>query len=415
MHLEPTSSGERLPAVDALRGFALFGILAVNTLFFSQPSALGTTLGSAGSPDALTHYLVAWLAQTKFYGLFSFLFGLGFAIQMERWEGQGPRRFRRRLLVLLGFGLAHGLLLWMGDILTAYALFGMLLPFFRKAKPRTLLVWVCCLLGLQALGFAAVGGLTWMGQTFAQADMAKGLDAARSQATQSVATAMKAYGVGPYSALFRFRAQELAANYFFCLMLLPHIFSMYLLGLWVWKRQVFQAPDQAATLLQRALVWGLGLGLPLNALIAWWSRHGMVQDLHLSLFGMALNAFAAPLLTFGYVALVLTLLRQATLGRFVGALRWTGRMALTSYLTHSVVMTTVFYFYGGGLFGRLRLHWSLLIALGIALAQIPLSRWWLSRHPMGPAEWLWRRLTYGRFSSRSSHTPEPASQPGSPD
>ncbi len=415
MALTPYPGQDRLHSIDALRGFALFGILAVNTFFFSQPASLVMTLGTAASPDATAHFLVAWLAQSKFYGLFSFLFGLGFAIQMERWDERGPARFRRRLVVLLGFGLAHGLLLWMGDILSFYALSGMLLPLFRKAKPRSLIVWVLCLLGLQALIFVALGGLTWATRTFAPADLARSLEGIRQGAVHDATKAIQAYGSGPYGSLFRTRARELASNYGFCLLLLTHIFSMFLLGLWAWKRRVLQAPAEHSALHSRLLLWGLGLGLPLNALIAWWSRGGMVSGMHLSLFGLSLNALASPLLTFGYIALVLRLYRSPRLSGWVEPLHWSGRMALTNYLIHSLVMTTVFYFYGLGLYGRLRLHWSLLIALGVALAQLPLSRWWLNRHSMGPAEWLWRRLTYGRLNSTCSHSPVRVSQPGSPD
>ena len=135
MQSTPLPGQERLESIDTLRGFALFGIIAVNTIVFAQPTAFGMPLGSTSQPNALTHLLVAWLAQSKFYDLFSFLFGLGFAIQMERWEAQGPGRFRRRLLVLLGFGLLHGLLVWMGDILSIYALAGMPCPGSATPSP----------------------------------------------------------------------------------------------------------------------------------------------------------------------------------------------------------------------------------------------------------------------------------------
>jgi uncharacterized protein len=395
----PLPGQERLESIDMLRGFALFGIIAVNTLFFAQPAAIATTLGYAGQPDALSHFLVAWLAQSKFYGLFSFLFGLGFAIQMERWETRGPGRFRRRLLVLLGFGLLHGLLVWMGDILSIYALAGMALPWFRNAKPRTLIIWAICLLGLGTLAFAAMGGLVWLGPMFAPAEMARTTAGMREQVTKEAAKAIHAYGSGPYATLVAFRARELAQAYGMGLAVLPHIFTMFLLGLWAWKRGVFQNLESSARLRQRMLWLGLVLGLPLNFLAAWMSRGGMVGSLHGAILGVALTLIAAPLLTFGYIALLLRLLESPRWRRFVAPLHWSGRMALTNYLTQSLVMTAIFYFYGLGLYGKLHLHWSLLIALSVALAQVPLSRWWLSRYAMGPAEWLWRRLTYGRVNA----------------
>ncbi len=404
MQPTPLPGRERLESVDVLRGFALFGIIAVNTLFFAQPAAIATTLGYAGQPDALSHFLVAWLAQSKFYGLFSFLFGLGFAIQMERWETRGPGRFRRRLLVLLGFGLLHGLLVWMGDILSIYALAGMALPWFRNVKSRTLIVWAICLLGLGTLAFATMGGLAWLGHLFAPAEMARTAAGMRDQVAKETAKALQVYGSGPYGALFAFRARELAQAYGMALAVLPHIFTMFLLGLWAWKRGMFKHPESSARLRQRMLWLGLCLGLPLNFLAAWMSRGGLVGSLHGAILGAALTLIAAPLLTFGYVALLLRLLDSSRWRRLVEPLRWSGRMALTNYLTQSLVMTTLFYFFGLGLYGKLHLHWSLLIAFSVAAAQVPLSRWWLSRHPMGPTEWLWRRLTYGRFGATEKAT-----------
>ncbi len=398
MQSTPLPVQERLESIDTLRGFALFGIIAVNTIVFAQPAAFGMPLGSASQPNALTHLLVAWLAQCKFYDLFSFLFGLGFAIQMERWETQGPGRFRRRLLVLLGFGLLHGLLVWMGDILSIYALAGMALPWFRNAKPRTLIIWAICLVGLGSLAFAAMGGFAGLGQLFASAEMAHTTAEMNDQVTQEV------YGSGPYAALFTFRARELVHAYRLSIAVLPHIFAMFLLGLWAWKRGVFQNLESSVRLRQRMLWLGLLLGLPLNFFAAWMSLGGMVGSLHGALLGVALTLISAPLLTFGYIALLLRLLESPRWCRFVEPLHWSGRMALTNYLTQSLVMTTIFYFFGLGLYGKLHLHWSLLIALSVALAQVPLSRWWLSRHAMGPAEWLWRRLTYGRFSAAEKTT-----------
>ena len=393
MQSTPLPGQERLESIDTLRGFALFGIIAVNTIVFAQPAAFGMPLGSASQPNALPHLLVAWLAQSKFYDLFSFLFGLGFAIQMERWEAQGPGRFRRRLLVLLGFGLLHGLLVWMGDILSIYALAGMALPWFRNAKPRTLIIWAICLVGLGTLAFAAMGGFAGLGQLFASAEMAHTTAEMNDQVTQEV------YGSGPYAALFSFRARKLVHAYRMSIAVLPHIFTRFLLGLWAWKRGVFQHLESSARLRQRMLWLGLLLGLPLNFLAAWMTLGGRVGSLHGALLGVAVTLIAAPLLTFGYIALLLRLLESPRWRRFIEPLHWSGRMALTNYLTQSLVMTTVFYFFGLGLYGKLHLHWSLLIAFSVALAQVPLSRWWLSRHAMGPAEWLWRRLTYGRFST----------------
>lgn len=141
----PTAPGERIVLLDILRGFAIFGILVYNMAYFSAPLYLqmaGQTWGEGGV-DRLIELGVRFLVQGKFYSLFSFLFGLGFALQLQRAEGRGVRfvpLYRRRLLALLLIGLVHGFLIWMGDILTVYALLGFLLFLFRRRQPKTLLV-----------------------------------------------------------------------------------------------------------------------------------------------------------------------------------------------------------------------------------------------------------------------------------
>ena len=134
----PVARTERIQVIDILRGFALFGILLVNMELFSHPvqqAIFGlkewTTLA-----DRLAVWGIRFLAEGKFYSLFSFLFGLGFALQILRAEERGTRFvpfYLRRLLILLLIGLAHGIFLWTGDILVLYAILGaLLLLFFRR-------------------------------------------------------------------------------------------------------------------------------------------------------------------------------------------------------------------------------------------------------------------------------------------
>jgi uncharacterized protein len=113
------------------------------------------------------------------------------------------------------------------------------------------------------------------------------------------------------------------------------------------------------------------------------------------MLGMAVYFLAAPALTLAYAAMLLKLL-QGPAAALVKPLAWNGRMALTNYLMHSVIFTLVFYFFGLGLFGKTSVVQGFLMALGLWLLQIPLSKWWLSGHAMGPAESVWRRLTYGK-------------------
>ena len=166
----PVQQTERIQIVDILRGFALFGILFVNMTIFSRPIQVILFPVDPAMPwfDRAAEWLIHFLGEGKFYALFSMLFGLGLTLLMERVEGRGGRfvpLYLRRLLVLLGFGLVHAFLVWMGDILILYALIGFLLILFRKAKPRTLLVWIVILISLPLLFSAAATGLVELGRS----------------------------------------------------------------------------------------------------------------------------------------------------------------------------------------------------------------------------------------------------------
>jgi uncharacterized protein len=355
-------------------------------------------LPQGSHPDHTALFGVAWLAEGKFYGLFSLLFGVGFAIQMDRWKEQirhPALRFTRRLGGLLVLGLAHGLLLWMGDILAVYAVMGLFLMAFRRCRPRTLLVWAVGLLAVWAALWGALGLATVMGQLHDPGGMAAINGSMDGQARADVVRSLAAYGHGPWSSLFHLRAGELLTQYFLSVLGFgPHILAMMLLGLWSWRTQVFTRPG---TTVNRWLGWGLAVGLPGSLACAWCGAQGMTgAGMSRVPLAYAIDMISAPALTLGYAGLLLAGLRRPQPPSWLRILRWPGRMALTNYLMQTVVMTSVFYFYGLGLFGRVRYHWTLLLAVALWLVQIPLSRAWLSRFRFGPVEWLWRAATYGR-------------------
>ncbi|MDX1389085.1 MAG: hypothetical protein R3344_07840, partial [Acidobacteriota bacterium] len=151
--MKPVAGGERLDIVDVIRGFAVFGILLVNMQFFNGPQTLR---GSGvewfpGGLDQAVRSAITFFAEGKFYSIFSTLFGLGLAIQMERAAARGAKigkLYFRRLVVLLLIGLIHAFLIWWGDILAIYAMVGMLLLAFRNIRPKWLLVWALILFAI---------------------------------------------------------------------------------------------------------------------------------------------------------------------------------------------------------------------------------------------------------------------------
>ena len=142
----PVSLSERILFIDILRGMALFGILAANMRAFVAPIDAYGDIGVLfhGRADVLAQWFIDTFIQGKFITIFSFLFGMGFAIQLSRAEARGTRFlsfYPRRLLALALFGLIHGLLIWAGDILLTYALSGAILLLFRNRQQKTLLWW----------------------------------------------------------------------------------------------------------------------------------------------------------------------------------------------------------------------------------------------------------------------------------
>jgi len=401
--LVPVQPAERIPIVDILRGFALFGILFVNMTIFSYPIQAIVLPADPNLPfyDRAALWLIHALGEGKFYALFSLLFGLGLTLQMERIEGRGGRfvpLYARRLLVLLGIGIVHAFLIWTGDILIVYALLGFLLILFRKAKPRTLLIWVVILIALPLLFSAALTGLiSWAGtipeaaaqieQAFAEAEASFAADLAR---------AADVYAHGDFAAITAQRVYDYGSMGISAFIYMGfNIMAMFLLGLYFGKRELFKNLEAHRGLFRKLLVWGLLIGLTGNLLYATLiipiSRIYQTWTLFLATTGQTVGA---PLLMLAYVSALCLLALSPVWGKRLQVLAPVGQMALTNYLTQSIVCTLIFYGYGLGLFGKVGHAAGIALAIAIYLLQIPFSRWWMKRFYYGPAEWLWRSLTY---------------------
>ncbi len=400
----PVAPGERILAVDVIRGFALFGILLVNMAFFSAPfdAILMNTPWWPALPDRIVTFAVHALAEGKFYILFSLLFGLGMAIQMERAAARG-RSFAgyyvRRLLVLLPIGLAHALLLWYGDILTAYAVTGFLLLAFRRRRDRTILIWTAVIYVLPIVILGLLTGLLEVARHIpdAAAKMQQQFAAQQEIFRQRAAEAVENYAHGSWGAMFQQRLNDLGSVALGYLYIAPMVATMFLLGLYVGRRRILHEPEAHLPLLRRLAYWGLPLGLLCNlgyaGGIAATSRAEPTMIFYLA---FVLQCIGAPALGFGYAAVLVLLLRHERWRQRLLPLAAVGRMALTNYLLQTLICTSIFYSFGLGLFNRIGPAYGLLLALTIYAAQVPLSTWWLGRFRFGPMEWLWRTLTYGK-------------------
>jgi uncharacterized protein len=356
---------ERIIALDILRGFALLGVLLVNMLDFSGSALRLNTLGARGNTlDQIVDVAIAFFAITKFYLLFSFLFGVGFAVQMRRLETteRSPVAFTlRRMGVLLMIGLAHAILIWDGDILRLYAAAGALLLLVRRLPDRALIALAL---------IVALAGLIY----FSTVDLS---DASDLMDTESV----QLYLSGTYPDLVRHRvAQPIILD-----LQIPMVLAMFLIGLVVGRGGWLDRPDRYAPLLRRWWKWALPVGLIGNAVMLAGYESNSAWAISLGVH------IGAPALSLVYASAVLLNADK------LRGLAPVGQMALTNYLSQSLIGTTLFYSYGFGLYDRLAPTVTLVLVAAIFGAQVVVSAWWMGRFRFGLMEWLWRTLTYGRF------------------
>ncbi len=372
----------RIRDVDALRGFALLGILLVNVQTMAGPYAGQWASGTVAERAAA--WLVTALMSSKFYLLFAFLFGYSFTLQARSAERAGAGfagRVLRRLLCLWLLGLAHAVLLFPGDILMTYAVLGFVLFAMRGVAPRVAVraavVLVVCL-GVLLLGRAALTLGTTVPGGGAGAD---------------TGTAVAAYRGGPASVVHANLRQwrgMLAGD----LLYMPHILAAFLMGLAAGERQVLAEFDRYRGLARRWVVYGLPAGLAGGALTAV-CRNGPL-DGRWSGVGAAVGVFAAPVLAAAYGCGLLLSLRTRHGRRAAEVLAAAGRTALTNYLTQSLVMALVFTGYGLASYGRVGLVPVLAGCFALCAGQLALSVWLVRRFRYGPVEWVLHTVTRGR-------------------
>ncbi len=386
--ITPIGIGERIELVDVLRGFAMFGVLLSN--FGSGP---GTLLPRA---DAVAYGALDLFVWDSFYPLFAFLFGLSFAVQLLRAQERGgsvTHFYVRRLLVLFLVGAAHAILLWDGDILTPYAILGLLLIPLSWLPVRAMFGVVVLVLAFQ---FAPAAGYritpTLRGANY----QTTALERASIVEERNILRGRVAGADGESRHLMDHvlvRAFEWAASVRRLLdwrrVLVHDITLCFVIGLYVGRRRFLH--EAAAH--RRGLIAALVLGaiLPITGYLV------LNNVKPLGPFAREYGWLASNhALTMFYVALIALIhLREGSGARRLQWLAPAGRMALTNYLTQSLVMTFVFFPYGlhldgGGTILRMAVH--AVFYLGM---QVPFSHWWLARFRYGPAEWVWRSLTYG--------------------
>jgi uncharacterized protein len=377
-----------------VRGFALFGVLLVNMYGFGADSIAWNL-----PIDRFAFAITRVLFESKSWTLFSILFGFGFALQLRHRSIGGVSivpTFFRRLAVLFAIGALHALL-YDGDILMLYAELGLGLLVVRGLPTRALL--------LLAVGLMLVFPLFGLAEALdgpAEAKEISSIGEARAQLER--AQDEDVYSTGSFAEVVADNANAIPAD--------PledvdtpesglAVFAMFLIGFSIGRSGVLDDIPGNATLIARVRAWGLGFGLAAMAAERILAATGGYAVFRQEQAGPAVQLSGDLLFTFGITALALgyaatiVLAAQTPRGRTVlTPLAGVGRLALTVYLSQTLIFTTLFYGYGFGQAYRLRPAAVTVWAVLIFAAQVLACQWWMRRFRFGPAEWLWRSLTY---------------------
>ena len=394
----PVAESDRVVALDVLRGFAVLGILIVNIRSFSTVSAaylnpaVGDGLDGAGLWVWATTHL---FADTKFISIFSLLFGAGMAMTADRMAKRGlpavGLHYRRQLWLLV-IGLAHAYLIWHGDVLVAYALCGFLLYPLRNVRPKRQLILGACMVAVVLPLWLGVGlSVPWWPEAERAAMEAEWAPPPAALAAETAAFRGGWLEQMPYRAGEAFGLQTVVFLTYF----LWRAGGLMLVGMALYRLGVVTGRRSPAFYRWTALL-GIGLGLPVVAAgIAYNVRTGFSAE-HSMFQGTLFNYVGSFGVFLGYVALVMLAVQAGRLPGLQQRLAAVGRMALTNYISQSVLCTLFFYGHGLGIFGRVSALGQVGVVLAVWALQLAWSPWWLRRFRFGPLEWLWRTATYMR-------------------
>tara|TARA_R110001592_G_scaffold251506_9_gene514199 strand:- start:55 stop:1488 length:1434 start_codon:yes stop_codon:yes gene_type:complete len=453
--LKPLDKHKRVDALDILRGLALVGILLMNIEWFNRAIiSLGGHDTTLTGIDHAIGWLIRCFVEGKFYKLFALIFGMGFAVMLLRAKDAGRpfgAWFVRRMLVLLLIGIAHMIFLWGGDILHQYAIAGLILLAWvtykktedPKAYLKLALMWLMIPLFLASF-FGSILGMVfneskyqeiWQNEldiytaveqqllinTDVILEKNDAIDSEESSAEEAILTdeelreitiaetieqrkVLQADIAEEDSAFMQnsyWQATEYRLGFLGFMLMFTPIMSLvvlipiFILGFWLVVTEKITKHQEHHKFFSLLAKVGLCVGIPLNVASILIIQHPAAAiSVMLQGVGQTLFYIGQYLLSAGYLGLVVCALNKQKWQQFFVAFSPMGQMALTNYLMHSVILTSIFYGYAGGQYGEISRAPQMLIVIAIIVTQIILSKWWLNRYRFGPMEWLWRSLTY---------------------
>ena len=395
----PVSSNERIESLDILRGFAILGILIMNIQSFAMPGAAYLNPTAYGDLEGINKWV--WIlshvfADQKFMTIFSILFGAGVILVTQKAEAQRGRSaglHYKRTFWLLVIGIVHAHIIWYGDILVPYAICALFVYFFRKKRPVTLLIVGLVFITIHTLiyGLFGISLENWPEEA---------LESVKSSwipAPDEIKSEIEAV-TGPLAQQIQHNSESalFMETFVFPILYLWRAGGLMLVGMALYKWKILQGLKSKKFYLRGLLIsWLIGfpiviVGLVRNFDANWSFEYSMY-------FGSQYNYYGSLFVSFGYICLIMLFSQSKkgiTIKKRVSAI---GQMALTNYITQSVICVLIFYGVGFGLFGQVDRSTQILITFVIWIIQFGWSKAWLDRYQFGPLEWLWRSLTYGKI------------------
>lgn len=419
--LAPVALGNRLIAIDVLRGVALLGILLINISTFALPERyLETIMHSRGGADYNIAFLVTMIIEGKMRAMFSMIFGAGVLLFIRDKESSGKSSavvFYSRMLWLAVFGLLHAhILLWGGDILYIYALCGFILYLFRNTKPTFLIAAMIAVtvieMGLNTY-FYNHSRSQRLAYLQVQEIEKKNIPLTDEQLVIKNEWLEKEKGYYPDPKTIEKTIEIKRSDYWTMAKEVRH--SMVLretrlvpvvildpIAIMFLGMALFQLGFLSGQLDRNVYLWTLlvsyGIGLPIE-LHSWSNALKFPNQVQfLEMYTVNIGVYIYPLertlLMIGHVSLVLLLFKSGWFKIFFNMLAAVGRMAFSNYIMQSVVCSLVFFGYGFGFFARLHYYELFFIVVAIWAFQLIVSPIWLTYFRFGPLEWAWRSLTY---------------------
>jgi uncharacterized protein len=432
----PVRPDERVSGLDTIRGFALLGILLMNITDFGLPFAAYDNPIPAGGytgKNLITWFIVGVVADGKMRAIFSMAFGASVYLLIDRLIRKGAAASAadihyRRMLWLLLFGMIHGYLIWSGDILYPYATCGLLLYPLRKLSPRILLTTAAVMLvfmsslatynyfhlvqlqrdSIQIAAYEKAGKKLTPTQEKSKKDLDEAVKAVRPSA-EDLKEDVDAHQ-GGYFKLVAFRYDQ--THHFETVPLYESIdvdiLMMMLVGMAFMKLGVLSGNYSAKFYAVMALI-GFTVGITADSLSYWWTiRNNFSLDTwYLTGTTYQLGRFTA----FGYVGVLMLLVKFGALRGVTSTLGYVGRMAFSNYILTSLICTTIFEGYGFGFFGKLQRYQLYYVVAAVWLVILVISPIWLRHFRFGPLEWLWRSLTYWKRQPFRIRETAPAATP----